>query len=185
MRVVAGEAGGRPLIAPEGTNTRPTSDRVRESIFNTLFSLGATEGSRVVDLYAGSGALGIEALSRGAASCVFVEQDRNAVAVIQENLEVLGLDDRATVVQADVLQWLERQSPESPPFDLVLIDPPYADEPWEALLDAVSANIVVAESRKPVGEHRLWDVLRDKKYGATLVSVLTPKNSPADDGSPS
>ena len=168
MRVVAGEAGGRPLIAPEGTNTRPTSDRVRESIFNMLFSLGATEGSHVVDLYAGSGALGIEALSRGAASCTFVEQDRNAVAVIQENLSVLGLDDRATVVQADVLVWLERQSAEAQPFDLALIDPPYADEPWEALFDCVNATFVVAESRSPIAEHQLWDVLRDKKYGATL-----------------
>ncbi len=183
MRVVAGTAGGRPLISPEGTTTRPTSDRVRESIFNMLFSLGATEGAAVVDLYAGSGALGIEALSRGAESCVFVEQDRHAVSVIRENLETLRLEDRATVVQADVLSWLQRQSSEAPPFDLALIDPPYADEPWEVLLDSVNATFVVAESRQPIGEHRLWDVLRHKKYGATLVSVLTPKQSPLQDGS--
>ena len=171
MRVVAGTAGGRALVAPEGTNTRPTSDRVRESIFNMLFSLGATEDARVLDLYAGSGALGIEALSRGASHCTFVEQDRHAVEVIRENLETLRFNDRATVVQADALVWVERQEA---PFDLVLADPPYAEEEWSTLLDQLEASYFVAESGNQIAPHPRWDVLRDKKYGATLVTVLTP-----------
>ena len=133
MRVVAGEARGRSLIAPEGNRTRPTSDRVRESIFNMLFSLHATEGSTVVDLYAGCGALGIEALSRGASHCTFVEQDRRAIECIHTNLETLGFADRATVVQADVESWVERNTER---VDVVLADPPYGDGDWEKLLDS-------------------------------------------------
>ena len=178
MRVVAGSAGGRSLLTPEGTNTRPTSDRVRESIFNMLFSLGATEDAVVCDLYAGSGALGIEALSRGAASCTFVERDRAAIEVIRDNLDILGFADQATVIQADVLPWLERETPKMDGFDLVLADPPYAEEQWATLLDNVKATFVVAESNNRIEPHPLWDVLRDKKYGATLVSVFTPKEAP-------
>ncbi len=170
MRVVAGEAGGRALVAPEGTTTRPTSDRVRESIFNMLFSLGATEDAAVLDLYAGSGALGIEALSRGATSCVFVEQDRAAIEAIYENLETLRFDDRATVIQADVLTWIDRNEHR---FDLVLADPPYAEENWPALLDSVGATFFVAESGNAVDPHPRWDAIREKKYGTTLVTVLT------------
>ena len=177
MRVVAGSAGGRVLLAPEGTNTRPTSDRVREAIFNILFSLGATEDATVCDLYAGSGALGIEALSRGAKHCTFVERDREAVAVIQENLDTLGFSDTATVVQADVLAWVERSHEQGSSFDLVLADPPYAEEMWETLLDQVETSFFVAESNNPVAAHPRWDVVRDKKYGTTLVSVLTRKVS--------
>ncbi len=177
MRVVAGSAGGRPLVSPEGTTTRPTSDRVRESIFNILFSLGATEGASVCDLYAGSGALGIEALSRGAASCIFVERDRDAVEVIHENLDTLGFTNQATVIQADVLSWIEPQNSSTPAFDLVLADPPYAEEEWVTLLDQLDATFLVAESSNRIEPHPRWDVLRDKKYGATLVSVLTPKEA--------
>lgn len=178
MRVVAGTAGGRALLAPEGTNTRPTSDRVRESIFNMLFSLGATEDANVLDLYAGSGALGIEALSRGASTCTFVERDRHAVAVIRENLETLGFTGQATVIQADVMTWVQRQTANAEAFDLALADPPYAAEEWEALLDQLDAAVVVAESSSRIEPHPRWDVLRDKKYGATLVRVLTPKEAP-------
>ena len=170
MRVVAGVAGGRPLVSPVGTTTRPTSDRVRESIFNMLFSLGATEGSNVCDLYAGSGALGIEALSRGATSCVFVEQDRGAIEVIHENLETLGFEDRATVIQGDVLAWVER---DNTAFDLVLADPPYAQENWEVLFEFVHATYLVAESGDSLAPHPHWDAVREKKYGTTLVTVLT------------
>ena len=174
MRVVAGEAGGRFLVAPEGTTTRPTSDRVRESVFNMLFSLGATEDSRVLDLYAGSGALGIEALSRGAKSCVFVERDRSAIEAIHENLETLGFEDRATVVQTDVFTWVERNDEA---FDLVLADPPYAEEDWEPLLESINASTLVVESGSELQPHPRWDVAREKKYGTTLVTVLTMKET--------
>src|SRR6187401_3741608 len=98
MRVVAGEFGGRRLVGPDGTATRPTTDRVREAIFNSLGSAGLLEGALVADLFAGSGALGIEALSRGAEHCVFVERDRVAVRAIDENIGTLGLRARARVV---------------------------------------------------------------------------------------
>src|SRR5690348_13221449 len=100
MRVVAGTAGGRRLRAPKGTTIRPTSDRVRESIFNSLQSMDAIEGAAVADLFAGTGALGIEALSRGAASAIFVDEDRAAAALIRDNLAATGLaGPAATVVQ--------------------------------------------------------------------------------------
>ncbi len=169
MRVVAGEARGRTLVAPDGSGTRPTSDRVRESIFNMLFSLQATEGAAVLDLYAGCGALGIEALSRGAESCVFVEQHRRAVSCIETNLELTGFSDQATVVQADAISWVQAQDRR---FDLVLADPPYADDDWVSLLDHLDARWVVAEAGKELGEHPRWDVVREKAYGTTVVTVL-------------
>lgn len=172
MRVVAGEARGRSLIAPEGNRTRPTSDRVRESIFNMLFSLHATEGSTVVDLYAGCGALGIEALSRGASHCTFVEQDRRAIECIHTNLETLGFADRATVVQADVESWVERNTER---VDVVLADPPYGDGDWEKLLDSIDSRWLVAEASSAIDEHPSWEVVRDKTYGSTVVTVFTRK----------
>lgn len=174
MRVVAGEARGRPIVAPDGNRTRPTSDRVRESIFNMLFSLHATGEVRVLDLYAGCGALGIEALSRGAASCIFVEQDRRAVECIRSNLEALGYDDRATVVQADVLSWVAQNSDS---FDVVLADPPYADDSWISLLDEVESRWLVAEAATSVEEHPRWDVVREKTYGTTVVTVFARQGS--------
>lgn len=174
MRVVAGEARGRPITAPEGTRTRPTSDRVRESIFNMLFSLGATDEAEVLDLYAGCGALGIEALSRGASRCTFVEKDRRAVECIRNNLEALGYSDRAIVVQADVLEWVADQEQH---FDLALADPPYADDSWETLLDQLDARWLVAEAGEVVEEHPSWDVVREKTYGTTVVTVFARQGS--------
>ena len=174
MRVVAGESRGRPIVAPEGNRTRPTSDRVRESIFNMLFSLQATEDSAVLDLYAGCGALGIEALSRGASHCTFVEQDRRAVECIRTNLETLGYTDRSTVVQADVESWVEQSNMA---FDVVLADPPYADDSWETLLDSVDSRWLVAETGKEVDEHPRWDVVREKTYGTTVVTVFARQGS--------
>lgn len=174
MRVVSGEARGRQIVAPEGNRTRPTSDRVRESIFNMLFSLGAIDDTVVVDLYAGCGALGIEALSRGATDCTFVEQDRRAVECIHTNLETLGFADRATVVQADVLAWIERNTAK---VDVVLADPPYADDGWTELLDAVNSRWLVAEGSGAIEEHPRWDVVREKTYGSTVVTVFANKGT--------
>src|SRR5213078_2273851 len=105
MRIVAGAARGVRLDAPAGDGTRPTSDRVREAVFNTLFSLGGVEGKTVVDLFAGTGALGIEALSRGAEHATFVERDRAALECIEANLARAKLSDRATVRLADAARW--------------------------------------------------------------------------------
>lgn len=117
LRIIAGTHRGRRIAAPRGRETRPTSDRVRENAFNLI---GPVDGATVLDLFAGSGALGLEALSRGAASCTFVESDRDACRTINANLDKLGLD--AVVLCQDALQVLAQ---ERRTFDLVLCDPPY------------------------------------------------------------
>ena len=120
MRIIAGAWRGRPIEAPAGTSTRPTSDRAREALFSMLASrLGSFEGLRVADLFAGSGALGLEALSRGAAHCSFVENDRQAVEALRRNLAKLGAGDRADLRAQSALHGVPG------PFDLVLVDPPY------------------------------------------------------------
>lgn len=167
MRVVAGELGGRRLVTPPGTATRPTTDRVREAIFNSLGSLGVLEGAVVADLFAGSGAVGIEALSRGAARCVFVERDRVALRALNDNLDALGLDDRAKVVAADVMSVVGTID-----ADIVFADPPYDFDAWHDLLGRVTADLVVAESGATVAAPNGWTVTRDKKYGRTRVTFL-------------
>jgi 16S rRNA (guanine966-N2)-methyltransferase len=169
------------LVAPEGSDTRPTLDRVREAMFNALVSLDAVDGARVLDLYAGSGALGIEALSRGAAHATFVDTDRAARCAVEQNLEATGLDDRADVVAIDGLTHLRRLvDAGSDAYDLVLLDPPYAidDGAWVGLLELVGAvapaAVVVAESDREVPLPPGWHALRTKRYGGTLVSVLMP-----------
>ncbi|MDB5698667.1 MAG: rsmD [Alphaproteobacteria bacterium] len=122
MRIIAGEWRGRPLSAPEGRDTRPTSDRAREGLFSILVSrLGSFEGLHAADLFAGTGALGLEALSRGAAHCLFVEKERGAIAALQRNIAAFGAGDR-THIQS---QSVEYANPPARPCDLVFLDPPY------------------------------------------------------------
>jgi 16S rRNA (guanine966-N2)-methyltransferase len=121
MRVIAGSRKGHKLAAPHGLDTRPTSDRVRENIFNLI---GPLDGARVLDLFAGSGALGIEALSRGAAGAVFVEHDPDALQAIERNLDHLRLTG-ARVVRGDVLRTIAQEVTAGAKYDLVLVDPPY------------------------------------------------------------
>jgi len=122
MRIIAGEWRGRKLVAPKGEVTRPTADRTRETLFSMLASrLGTFEGLRVADMFAGSGALGIEALSRGAAHCLFVENDRSAMNVIRENLASLDATNRAAFESGSVLSL----RPAGEKYDLILLDPPY------------------------------------------------------------
>ncbi|MEM9747539.1 MAG: 16S rRNA (guanine(966)-N(2))-methyltransferase RsmD [Actinomycetota bacterium] len=167
MRVVAGELGGRRLVAPPGTDVRPTTDRVREAIFNSLGSLGVVEGAVVADLFAGSGAVGIEALSRGAAHCTFVENDRQAVAVIEENLAALGLEARSRVRRGDAMA-----AAPSLDVDIVIADPPYDFDRWDELLGAIRAGLVVAESDRVIDPPDGWSVVRSRRYGRTWVSSL-------------
>jgi 16S rRNA (guanine966-N2)-methyltransferase len=123
MRIIAGTWRGRPLATPEGPATRPTADRAREGLFSMLQSrIGSFEGLRVADLFAGSGALGLEALSRGAAHCLFIDNHREAIASIRRNLETFGAEGRAEVRQHGV----EHSPPPSAPFDILFLDPPYA-----------------------------------------------------------
>jgi 16S rRNA (guanine966-N2)-methyltransferase len=156
------------IVAPEGGTTRPTTDKVREAVFNSLVSLGVVEDAVVADLYAGCGALGIEALSRGAASCVFVERDGQALRTLRGNIETLGVGDRARVVSSDVLAVVASLTA----LDLVLADPPYNFDAWEQLLGLVTAGFVVAESDREVPAPDGWETVRAKRYGRTWVTFL-------------
>lgn len=168
MRVVAGELRGRPIVAPEGSATRPTTDKAREAVFNALGSLGVVEGAAVADLFAGSGALGIEALSRGAQSCVFVERDGRALSALRSNLANLGLEDRSRVVGSDVLSLVASLTG----LDLALADPPYDFDEWPTLLDRLAAPFVVAESDREIPAPTGWQTVRARRYGRTWVTFL-------------
>ena len=170
MRVVAGLAGGRRLQAPAGRKVRPTSERVREALFNALGSMEAVEGAAVIDLYAGSGALGIEALSRGAVSATFVDADSQAVRFIKENLRATGLAERGRVVQADVLRFLA--DPPADPYDVAFADPPYAFDGWPALLAVVPARLLAIEARAHVDVGERWHAIRSRRYGDTVLTLV-------------
>ena len=147
---------------------RPTSDRVRESIFDILGSRGGVDGLSVVDLFCGSGALGLEALSRGAAAATFVDQDPGALDAVRTNLEAVGLGDQpATVVRAALPGWLAG----APSFDLALCDPPYTFDQWPELLALLRAETAVLESAQPIVLPDGWMVARERRYGGTLVTV--------------
>jgi 16S rRNA (guanine966-N2)-methyltransferase len=180
MRVVAGQARGRRLQAPSGTATRPTSDRVREAVFNILTSMDAIEDEPVVDLFAGSGALGIEALSRGAASATFVDADPAATEAIRANLEVLGDAGRlGRIVLGDVLAWVGRL-PAGTRAGVIFADPPYAWARWGELLGplAAVADLLVAETGDPLAPDPAWDTVKSRRYASTVVTVLRPRATP-------
>lgn len=147
MRVITGSARGRRLKTPENYDIRPTTDKVKESLFSILqFDI---EGRRVLDLFAGTGQLGIECLSRGAAEATFVDQDRNALRIVKENLKSCGL--AAQIVQSDALRFLERGGV----YDLIFIDPPYDSALYEPVLEYINAvdklsdgGIIVCEARR-------------------------------------
>lgn len=187
MRVIAGIAGGIPLHTPR-TDLRPSMEKVRGAIFDSLGD--AVPGARVLDLFAGSGALGLEALSRGAASVTFVEKERVAVATIRRNFEKTRLS--GNVQGADVFSYLDRfAGPES--FDLIFADPPYAKIPGERdfapeLLRNEALRRALAPGGTFVLEHlpgspldlgAQWECLRDKRYGATAVAFLRPARPPS------
>ena len=140
MRVIAGTLGGRRLRPVPGRGTRPTADRVREALFSRIESRYRLVGTTVLDLFAGTGALGIEALSRGATQLVSVESDRGAVAVLRANLESLGLTERAVVIARDVGKTLDQLSESGRTFNGVFLDPPYADRAAGAVLQALATG---------------------------------------------
>ena len=173
MRIVAGRHKGRSLRAPAGAGTRPTADKVREALFSIL---GPVEGLRVLDLYAGSGALGLEALSRGAGPATFVESARPALAAIRANLDAVG--EEAEVVASDVLKWLRAAAGGEAAFDLVFCDPPYDAAPRIAqqlgdLMPRVTGPqaLIVTESSKRnplVIDLPLSD---ERTYGDTRIAI--------------
>ncbi len=169
VRVIGGSARGRILRAPRSAAVRPTADRVREAVFDVLTHLGVLSGARVLDGFAGSGALGIEALSRGAAAVTFVEADRVAAAQIEENLQRTGFSGHGgvRVLRGDLFSFLAG----GPRFDLVLLDPPYRFAQWDRLLPLVRSDVVVLESDRPVALPATLELHRHYRYGTTLVSV--------------
>lgn len=176
MRVIAGALGGRRLKAPPGRGTRPTSDRVREAVFATL---GELAGEHVLDLFAGTGALGIESLSRGAARAVFVERDAAVAQILSGNLAALGLGaDVAEVRRLDVLAALRSARAAEETYDLLFIDPPYRQaSEWGPALQAVlqpllrpGARVVVESDRRAPLELAM-DVERQKRYGDTSITI--------------
>jgi 16S rRNA (guanine966-N2)-methyltransferase len=169
VRVIAGSVGGRRLVAPDGVATRPTPERVREATFNALGSSGLVVDATVLDLFAGSGAMGIEALSRGAASATFVDRDGAARRAIESNLAVCGLSAVAEVVTSPVERYLGTAAGRH--WDLALVDPPYDFDGWPELLLDLPATVAVLESRRSVEPPFGWEVRRAKRYGRTHVVI--------------
>lgn len=176
MRIVSGHHRGHPLQAPK-SGTRPTTDRTREAIFNLLAARVRLVGIEVLDLFAGSGALGLEALSRGASRATFVERAGPALRVLRANVETLGVGDAATLVRADALRWLDR--PAASRFDLILADPPYDLPDLDRLPDLAlphlaDGGLLVLEhdTRHAFDDHPALDMSR--AYGRTVVSLFAP-----------
>jgi 16S rRNA (guanine966-N2)-methyltransferase len=173
MRIIAGSHRGHTIHAPKGLDTRPTADRVRESVFNLV---GPLEGADVLDLYAGSGALGLEALSRGASRAVFVERDADAAAAIERNLDKLGL--RGTVVRQDAVTALAGEAGSGRKYDLVLVDPPYemyidVQPQLARYLPAVLAEhgLLVVETDARIEPDLALPQRTSRRYGAARVTV--------------
>jgi len=176
MRIISGQWRGRPLVAPQGDTTRPTADRTRETLFSMLTSrLGSFEGLSVGDFFAGSGAMGFEALSRGAATCLFVERDRDAVATIRANAAKLGIA-RPDVRQADVLAL----GPTATPLDLILMDPPYKTGAGAVALDKLGRLgwagpgtwISIETERGERIEVKGFDIVAERIVGKAQIMLL-------------
>jgi 16S rRNA (guanine(966)-N(2))-methyltransferase RsmD len=185
MRITGGTYRSRALRAPKGPATRPTTDRVREALFGILVSAGEVAGARVLDLYAGTGALALEALSRGAATAVLVESGREAIAALRSNVAALGLEDRAQIVAGDVAQVVRRLA-RSGPFDLVLADPPWAMVDDGDATVAISALVQaggIGQDSRVVLEHSARTAppevdglvrLDTRRYGDTALTFYKP-----------
>ena len=180
LRIIAGDFGGRKIQSVDGLKTRPTASRTREAVFNIL----ATEitGSRVLDLFAGTGAFGIEALSRKAESAVFVDCESKSIAVIQANIKLLGLENNTEVIRWDLLKNFNCLHPYHAVFDLVFMDPPYEQKMIEPALEyihqtralSLNAKIIIEHSRREavVPGQLPFEVVDQRKYGKTRVTFV-------------
>ena len=183
MRVIAGKYKGRKLETVPDNSVRPATDKVKGAIFNVLQSRVNWTSAKVLDLYAGSGSVGIEALSRGAKSCIFVEKSRNALQFLKSNIESIGADSDANVVYGDVDMFVESTRTT---FDVIFADPPYALEAlkyipnkmFEKQLIASDGYLIIEHPTRYVFENNSkWDVVVEKKYGNTTVSFFQHKKS--------
>lgn len=182
MRVIAGSARGIRLAAPAGRQTRPTADRVKEALFSIISSRRELEGARVLDICAGTGGLGIEALSRGAASCSFIEYDRNTVKILEQNISLSGFASRSECVVSDVLKALQLLSRKGQTFDIVFFDPPYSSDLYDTVLKVLNTLpllsddvLVIAEcsSRSALLERYGMFVRTDRRvYGDTALEFF-------------
>lgn len=182
MRVIAGSARGVRLAAPRGMKTRPTSDRVKEALFNILDSRCQLAGARILDICAGTGSLGIEALSRGAVSCCFIEHDRSVMAVLEKNLAACGVAAKAEQLQVDALKGLQLLSRQKKSFDIVFFDPPYLSGLYSrvpealcslSLLSGEAVLIAESSSRLPLAD-RLGSLVKfDRRvYGDSALEFF-------------
>lgn len=183
MRIIAGRYGGRTLKSPDGHMTRPSTARTRESLFSLIDSRIYLDGAEVLDLFAGTGALGLEAISRGAALVTFVEQKRPVLDLARENAAELGVEDQCFFVQGDAVAYLERYS--GPPFDLIMADPPYKLEAMERMPDLALPHLkndgvftLEHSSHHWFDEHP--HLMTSRPYGRTIVSLFRPPLEPLD-----
>lgn len=191
IRITGGAARSRAVRSPRGRDVRPTAARVREAVFSILGPRVA--GARVLDLYAGAGTLGLEALSRGAASALFVERVPRHAALIRDNLAALGFSDRARVVCADAPRYLARTAPPGAPFDLAFVDPPYRSDALAAVLPLLFGADIISPSGLAVVEHGAdeapgtgpsWQAGRTYTYGKTAITLIRPGPRAAPQATP-
>ncbi len=175
IRIIAGEAKGRKIKVPTEADTRPTTDRAREAIFNSIYQLDeAPKDCRVLDLFAGSGALGIEALSRGANHATFVDHSKDAIKTVHSNLNGLGFREKAELVRFDALKYLKTPDLNiADSFDIIFLDPPFALPNWQELLElVVGANvIVIGASHEIEVDGSKWETIKAAKHASTYIKV--------------
>lgn len=186
MRIISGTSKGRKLVTPRDHSLRPTSDRVKESIFNILQD--KLEGKIVLDLFAGTGNLGIEALSRGAEKTIFVEKGRQALRLIQRNLTLFGLKERSEIFSKDANRAIAILKQKGESFDLILMDPPYEKGLIQKTLTTLNSNQIFHKDSIVVIEHNRreplprtldgWNLIRQRRIGETVISFLTPQGEP-------
>ncbi len=187
MRIIAGTAKGRTLKVPKNSPVRPTADRVKETVFNVLGQW--FEGERVLDLYAGVGGLGLEAMSRGAGHATFVERDRNTLAVLAENIRALGFGPQTTTLLKPVDRAVRQLGSQGATFELVFADPPYADEALSTLLEQLDALALVSEGGRVIVEHDKREsvpeaaglLIREdeRRFGDTTVTFYRRRSRPS------
>jgi len=187
MRIISGTSKGRKLATPKSQSLRPTSDRVKESIFNMLRE--EIEGGMVLDLFAGTGNLGIEALSRGAKKVIFVEKGRHALGLIQRNLTLFGLEEKSEILPVDANRAIGILKQRGKFFDLIFMDPPYEKGLIEKTLTKLNSHQIYHRDSLLVIEHHRrellppiinrWNLIRQRQMGDTVVSFLTPQEDHA------
>lgn len=185
MRIIAGIAKGRKLKSPKGTTTRPMLDRVKEALFSILSD--RINGARVLDLFAGVGSLGVEALSRGAESVIFVEDFKLSADILKENLEATGLNDKAVLVEQDVEIFFKKIALKNPRFDLIFMDPPYKIDSvkLKGIFETLLKNNFIAEEGEIVYHHHSkqtpievdqFEIISTRKYGNSSLSFYEKKS---------